>query len=426
MTNTDASSFIILSKDEGQNAGTFTDMTVFRTSGYSELVRCKRDGKWWMLKTLKPQFRNDLNYQGLLHKEADILMNAQTDGVVVCKGLETVEGFGDCIIMEWIDGKTLTEWLRDKHKRKERQRVANELIATIERIHRKQVVHRDLKPDNIMITRNGQHVRLIDFGLADTDDSLFFKQPAGTVGYISPEQSVGNRADCRNDIYSLGKILLQMRLGLFYHLAARRCVSSMDKRWYDASSVSRSVRHMRRIATVILSALIIATGAGGVAIYYQATHKTGQIYDITSDFNVGHLRYQSWGGAGATVQTAKGCDDQDVVVPASVTYEGIKYSVRETAFYAFRGCRNLRTFAVLKKGYFAFMKGTFDGCYNLSDIVLHNPTPPRIGNAQWKVDITQVFMPRHFETVRLHVPKGTISYYRNSPWRKFKHIEEWQ
>ena len=57
-------------------------------------------------------------------------------------------------------------------------------------IHAKQIVHRDLKPSNIMITHNGNHVKLIDFGLSDNDDFALLKQPAGTPGYISPEQIV--------------------------------------------------------------------------------------------------------------------------------------------------------------------------------------------------------------------------------------------
>ena len=62
-------------------------------------------------------------------------------------------------------------------------------MDALEYIHGKQTAHRDLKPSNIMITRNGQHVKLIDFGLSDTDDYAVYKQPAGTEGYISPEQT---------------------------------------------------------------------------------------------------------------------------------------------------------------------------------------------------------------------------------------------
>lgn len=58
-----------------------------------------------------------------------------------------------------------------------------------------------------MITHNGNHVKLIDFGLSDTDDFTILKQPAGTPGYISPEQIVSQQADIRNDIFSIGCIL---------------------------------------------------------------------------------------------------------------------------------------------------------------------------------------------------------------------------
>lgn len=102
--------------------------------------------------------------------------------------------------MEWIDGVTLKTYIttpqsanvRPDHakgsKLKERRRLAWQLLNAVDDIHGVQVVHRDLKPSNIMITRNGHQLKIIDFGLADSDSYCWLKQAAGTAGYSSPEQ----------------------------------------------------------------------------------------------------------------------------------------------------------------------------------------------------------------------------------------------
>ena len=83
-----------------------------------------------------------------------------------------------------VDGMNLRQWLETaKPNKRERKRVMNQLIDAVSYMHANQVVHRDLKPDNVMITRNGENVKLIDFGLADMDQYANLKQPSCTPGY---------------------------------------------------------------------------------------------------------------------------------------------------------------------------------------------------------------------------------------------------
>ena len=93
------------------------------------------------------------------------------------------------------------------------KKIAEELMDAVGYLHSKGIVHRDLKPENILITRNGEHLKLIDFGLADSDSYAILKQPAGTSGYMSPEQKVTAVADVRNDIY---RRLCQTNKGRLY------------------------------------------------------------------------------------------------------------------------------------------------------------------------------------------------------------------
>ena len=192
---------------------TFTDVEILSTSEVNVVAKAKRYGRWWLLKGLQQDVAGKAAYQQRQRKELEILMMLQHQNVVTTYGLEEVDGLGCCIVMEYVDGVTLRDWLQGKTTRQARRRVARELIDAVRYIHSKGVVHRDLKPENILVTRNGENIKLIDFGLADTDGHAVLKQPAGTPRYMSPEQKVKAEADARNDIYSLGIIMEQMDLG---------------------------------------------------------------------------------------------------------------------------------------------------------------------------------------------------------------------
>lgn len=103
---------------------------------------------------------------------------------------------GPCIVIEYIDGLTLDAFLETKPSRQTRRKVIEQLVDALAYIHTKQVVHRDLRPSNILITRNGNNLKIIDFGLSDADDYAILKQSAGTLKYMAPEQ--------KNVIYETG------------------------------------------------------------------------------------------------------------------------------------------------------------------------------------------------------------------------------
>ena len=234
----------------------FTDFSTVPINGYNLLVRAKRHGRWWMLKGLKESYRNDAVYQVLLQKEYEITSQLQHPMIVSVFSLEEVEGLGLCIVMEWIEGLTLKEWLvQGKHSRKQRRHVAGMLLEALAYVQSRQTQHRDLKPSNIMLTHDGLHLKLIDFGLSDTDSHTILKAPAGTEGYMAP--------DGPSDIYSLGRILRELRLGWLSRMVARKCCAPLPYRYTDIATIKRDLHRCwlwpKRIL-LIICLVALATG----------------------------------------------------------------------------------------------------------------------------------------------------------------------
>lgn len=181
-------------------------------SGHTRIFTATRYGKRYMLKCLKNDFLYTPIYRQALTKEFEIGLQLEHPNICHTIGMEEVENLGTTIVMEYIDGDTL-QYLIDQQllTAEMAHKIAHELMDALEYMHNKQMIHRDLKPANIMVTHNGKNVKLIDFGLSDSDSFTILKLPAGTSGYIAPEQLLPRaKSDPQADIYSLGMVLLDM------------------------------------------------------------------------------------------------------------------------------------------------------------------------------------------------------------------------
>ena len=253
----------------------FTQIEVLFHSGHNILAKAKRYGRWWMLKAIKPEMKDQQLYRHMMRKELEILMRMQSPYTVQTAGIEQVEGLGMCIVMEYIDGMRLDEWLEQKQNKEKRLRIAVELLKATEYIHSIGVVHRDLKPGNIMVTRNGEHLKLIDFGLADNDHIAILKQPAGTPGYTSPEQATNNIPDIRNDIYSLGVILQRLLPEHGYRTFINKCFLPIKSRYQSVNLLLKELQNRSRrkqrmlIGIAIILILSLATGLVMQTVKFQ-------------------------------------------------------------------------------------------------------------------------------------------------------------
>lgn len=247
----------------GDYESSFTDIEIVSRSGFNLVCRAKRYGRLWLLKGLGDKFRNEPIYRTMLRKEFDLMMHLHHPNVVLASSLESISGLGECIVMEYIDGINLREWLQQELPVKRKQNVALQIIAALQYVHSCGIVHRDLKPENIMVTRNGDIVKLIDFGLSDSDSYDILKQAAGTPGYISPEQEIIPEADIRNDIYSLGCVIRDINPGRNFNRIAERCLLPANKRFKTIPELVDSLEALNRrkkhlfIALATLAAILL-------------------------------------------------------------------------------------------------------------------------------------------------------------------------
>ena len=252
-------------------SSSLVDVKLFheKEKGYTRLFKAKRMGKWLVLKCLKEEYAENPTYQTLFQKEFEIAYQLSHPHIVQTIGMEEISPFGKCIVMEYVDGVSLREYINThKSSRQETIRWINELCQALSYIHAKQIVHRDLKPENILITSNGRHVKLIDFGFSDTDSYAVLKEPAGTRRYAAPEQmKKGVKIDVRADIYALGIILKELggKDKAISSVARKCCCEDITLRPSDVASIPELIEKRRmsfivRKYVLILALMVVLVG----------------------------------------------------------------------------------------------------------------------------------------------------------------------
>lgn len=177
-------------------------------------AKCHRLNRYVAIKILKPEYSNDKNFVTKFRGEAQSAAGLSHPNIVNVYDVGDDDGLY-YIVMELVEGITLKKFIERKGKLeiKEAVGIAIQIALGMEAAHDNHIIHRDIKPQNIIISRDGK-VKVTDFGIAKAATSNTVTQNAiGSVHYLSPEQARGGYSDEKSDIYSLGVTLYEMLTG---------------------------------------------------------------------------------------------------------------------------------------------------------------------------------------------------------------------
>ena len=169
------------------------------------------------VKILKPELANDADFRRRFHDESQAVAMLSHINIVSVYDVSHSDGL-DYIVMELIDGMTLKQYMQKRGTPlnwREAIHFITQILRALGHAHSRGIVHRDIKPQNILVLRDGS-VKVADFGiarLASAAQATLTQEALGSVHYISPEQAKGSQVDGRSDLYSAGVVLYEMLTG---------------------------------------------------------------------------------------------------------------------------------------------------------------------------------------------------------------------
>ncbi|MDU5038551.1 MAG: Stk1 family PASTA domain-containing Ser/Thr kinase [Clostridium perfringens] len=180
-------------------------------------ARCRKLNRFVAVKILKDEFKNNEEIVRRFKKEATAIANLSNPNVVNVLDVGTQDDI-NYIVMEYVEGKTLKDIIKEKGALPYEVAISIgiKVAKALECAHKSGIIHRDVKPQNILVTEEGV-VKVTDFGIAKSMDSSTIAHTNSVMGsahYFSPEQAKGTYTDYRTDLYSLGIVLYEMVTGV--------------------------------------------------------------------------------------------------------------------------------------------------------------------------------------------------------------------
>ena len=249
----------------------YTAPVLIKDGVLSRLYRVSRAGKYFVVKTAKDG--SGMQWD-LLRREYELSIALSHPHIVTVFTFEEETSVGPGIVMEYIDGCTLAEFLLQQPSCRLRQRIMEQLLDAVAYFHRKGIVHNDLKPENILISRVDNTLKIIDFGLSDNDAYFLYKGLGCTPKYASPELLAHQQTDCRSDIYSLGLIARDI-LGERHKRVWKKAASEQKgKRYANVDQMQKALVAGRNVALTGIVFLIVISVIASFFIRKVEYHET--------------------------------------------------------------------------------------------------------------------------------------------------------
>lgn len=308
------------------------------------------NGKDYFMKRLRPELQAHEVYRNLYRKEFELGISFSSPYIVAYNKLKDDEE-DVYILRENVVGATLKEKLATApeyfHKSSNIMRLMLQLLEALRHIHERQVVHADLKPDNIMLTRINNDVKLIDFGFSFADK---FTSSAGrTLEFAAPEQKRNEAIDARTDIYAFGVLMkyvynkADVQMPKRVKRIVQRCMEPTPaKRFQRAEDIVMALQHrskiIRKCSIFASIALVVAIGL----LLLNRTYKGREIMQEIEwslrtpqhDYSIDGVLYQIEAGD-STTTVVGGLRNVSLKISAVTTFKGKNRRTRAIAPQAF-------------------------------------------------------------------------------------------
>ena len=265
---------------------TLREVTTSLADGKYSIVSTLKEGRLYLAEKAGKRFvlKTASSAKGLelLKREYEIALRLQHPFIASAIGWEESTPIGPAIVIEYIRGRNLSDFLKEKPSMQTRRRIFAQLMEAVGAMHRQSIIHNDIKPENILITEADNDVKLIDFGFADGDAHILEKSLGGTRQYASPELLEHRETDARSDIYSIGRLMQDLFPGRYCRIARRCMRPNPDKRYRNIDVLKVAWAHRRRPLWIAFFLLIVAL-AFGLIFYFNTRSQPEQAVPEIND-----------------------------------------------------------------------------------------------------------------------------------------------
>lgn len=253
------------------------------TSGLCQVMKARRHGRTFIVKTLKATYRGNHVAEAILRKEFEAGTMIDSPYIVRTIDFLCFPEYGNAIILEYCPGITLREYLESHGEidSTDIDFIVQDVAAAICDMHAAGLIHRDLKPENIIISTTTKSLKIIDLGFADSDEFYILRDPAGTKRYTPADRThPDSKADSHNDIYSFGIILSELsshastgRRGSLNRLSRQLTsgkISSPDQILPAYRRMINKAKLRRKLLWILPGAMLMGVGIFLLSIPYKS------------------------------------------------------------------------------------------------------------------------------------------------------------
>lgn len=237
------------------------------TVGESRLFRICKARKGTKYVILKTPVAADAMSVEMLRREYELACDLNHPCIARTLGFEETTPVGPAIVMEYVEGENLDEFIASNPSRSRRRALLQDILDGVDYLHHRGILHNDLKPENILVTRTGA-ARILDFGLSASSDSIYRGCLGGTDGYTAPEILRGDGpAGPASDIYAIGRLMALLFGGRAYRRTIRACTAADPaQRPQDIRALRQRILRSDRMPRLVAAMAAVLLAAGVLAL----------------------------------------------------------------------------------------------------------------------------------------------------------------